>query len=78
MCACSGSRIRGVAELSRDCQVLDKQSRAVEICRTKVSEQTCSQTGERTHEGTEFISLTHTCLGTSVDPRSGERRRQET
>ena len=32
-------------------------------------------TGERTHERlSEFVSLAHTRLGTSGDPRSGERR----
>ena len=61
------------------CQVHDKQLRAVEICRSKVSEQTCSRTRETTHESvSEFISLAHTCLGTSSDQESGERRRQET
>ena len=50
-------------------QVLDNQSTALEICRSKVPEQTCSRTGERTHERTsEFASLAHTCLGTSGDP----------
>ena len=45
-------------------QVLDKQSRAFEMCRTKVSEQTCSRTGERTHEcASEFVSLAHACMG---------------
>ena len=60
-------------------QLLDKQLRAVEICRSKASEQTCSRTGERTHECvSEFILLAHTCLGASSDQGSGERCCQET
>ena len=77
-CACSGSRIRGAAAPSTR-QVLDKQSRALEIRRSKVSEQTRSRTGERTSECvSELVSLAHTCLGTSSDQGSGERRCQET
>ena len=41
-------------------QVLDKQSTTLEIFRLKVPEQTCSRTGERTHECiSEFVSLAH-------------------
>ena len=49
-------------------QVLDKQSRAVKICRSTVPEQTCSRTGERSHECVSgFCSLAHAHLGTSSD-----------
>ena len=48
-------------------QVLDQQSSTVEICCTKMSEQTCSRTGERTHECvSEFFSLAYACLGQAV------------
>ena len=51
-------------------QVLDKQSKVVEICRSKVSEQTCSRTGERTHECiSEFVSLAQTYLGVDAVKR---------
>ena len=54
-------------------QVLDKQSRAVEICRFEVSEGTCSRTGARTDECvSDFVSLAHACLDTSSDSGSGE------
>ena len=53
------------------CQVLGNQSRALTFCRSKVSEQTCSRTGERTNECvSEFFSLAHACLGTSSDSGS--------
>ena len=55
------------------------KSRGVDIRCTKVSEQTCSRTGERTHECvSEFFSLAHACLVTRCDQGSGERRCQET
>ena len=51
------------------CQVFDKQSTALEVCRSKAPEQTCSR---RTLERiSELVSLAHTRLGTSGDPRSG-------
>ena len=56
-------------------KVFDKQSTGLEVCRSKVPEQTCSR---RTLERiSEFVSLAHTRLGTSGDPRSGERCSQK-
>ena len=49
------------------CQVHEKQSTAFEFCRSKVPEQTCSRTGERTHECvSEFVSLAHAPGGKAV------------
>ena len=43
-------------------QVLDKQSKAFEFCHSKVPEQTCSRSGESTHECVSVIRLVGTCV----------------
>ena len=65
--------------LKRPIRYLTNRRESVEMCRAKMCEQTCSQTGERTHECvSELFSLARACLETSCDQGSGERRCQKT
>ena len=64
--------------LKRPVKYLTNSPQLLKNCRAVVPEQACSWTGDRTCEGiSEFVSLAHTRLGTSGDPRSGERCSQK-